>query len=190
MRHSFIIEDRNQLSLVQSSPSQQHSQTDILWCRCGWFRGCIREVSSIPAGLPRCSPAEPSSTFLLALCAPLPRLLPPSPPPIPRSIWPQPPRPTGPPIECARPSSIISRKMATPSVCPVKLCSAPTLTRPSPLVASRPSLGSDPAVHKCWYEPVQVHLPGHRRSAVRLCQFEARRQLAEGTRHFRIDGVG
>lgn len=36
------------------------------------------------------------------------------------------------------------------------------------------------SLRECWYEPIQVYLSWHRRTLVRLCSIEARRELSEG----------
>ena len=54
------------------------------------------------------------------------------------------------------------------------------LTDASALFLSRASRRPDVTLHKCWNEPVQIHLLGHGRSPIRLCHTQARCKLAKG----------
>lgn len=51
------------------------------------------------------------------------------------------------------------------------------------LLSCRAPVRPNAAFHQCGHEPVQIHLPGYRRPTVRLCQVEARRELAKGRIH-------
>lgn len=76
----------------------------------------------------------------------------------------------------------------TPNFAPPLLCSfffalllADMRHRYSAFIFGGPSIGPYSALHKCWYEPVQVDFPRNCRSPVRLCAAQACRQLSEGT---------